>query len=32
VDDSHRVVFHSEVEAVAAGYRACKICRPALIA
>jgi O-6-methylguanine DNA methyltransferase len=32
VGDAHRVVFHSEAEAVAAGYRACKICRPALTA
>jgi O-6-methylguanine DNA methyltransferase len=32
VTDLHRVVFHSESEAVASGYRPCKVCRPAAIA
>lgn len=27
--DTHRVSFHSDVEAAAAGYRPCKVCRPA---
>jgi O-6-methylguanine DNA methyltransferase len=29
VTDAHRVVFHSDAEATLAGYRACKVCRPA---
>lgn len=28
VTDAHRMRFHSEAEATAAGYRPCKICRP----
>ena len=30
--DSHRVDFHSAREAAAAGYRPCRVCRPALVA
>lgn len=30
VTGKHRVYFHSEVEAHAAGYRPCKVCRPAV--
>jgi O-6-methylguanine DNA methyltransferase len=30
VTGKHRVYFHSEVEAQAAGYRPCKVCRPAV--
>ncbi len=29
IDERHRVAFHSAVEATAAGYRPCRICRPA---
>jgi len=29
IDETHRVEFHSESEAEAAGYRPCKVCRPA---
>lgn len=28
VSDQHRMRFHSEAEATAAGYRPCKVCRP----
>ena len=30
IDETHRVEFHSESEAEAAGYRPCKVCRPAV--
>lgn len=29
ITDAHRVEFHSEAEAEDAGYRACRVCRPA---
>ena len=32
ITDAHRVAFHSEREALATGYRPCKVCRPALVA
>ena len=31
ITDPHRVDFRSESEAVAAGYRPCKVCRPVAI-
>jgi methylphosphotriester-DNA--protein-cysteine methyltransferase len=32
VSDAHRMRFHSAAEAAAAGYRACKVCRPSEVA
>jgi O-6-methylguanine DNA methyltransferase len=32
ITDAHRVEFHSEADAEDAGYRACKVCRPAVAA
>ncbi|HEX4836028.1 MAG TPA: Ada metal-binding domain-containing protein [bacterium] len=29
MSDKHRVLFHSNAEAAAAGYRPCAACRPA---
>jgi O-6-methylguanine DNA methyltransferase len=31
ITDQHRVLFHSEAEAAAAGYRPCTTCRPAVV-
>jgi methylphosphotriester-DNA--protein-cysteine methyltransferase len=32
ITDAHRVLLRSQADAIAAGYRPCKVCRPAIAA